>query len=767
MAKRHSSDFIDIVGLFRQYLSKWYLFVISVIVCGGLAYFFTTINHPTYAVRANVLITTENQTPSAGDAMGSAMSMLFGSDAYVEDEIFLVSSHSLYREVARDLRLNVQQKVRLGFLNTVLAYPEYPIEITAPAGMYDTLRTAINFKLKVNKEGRADIRAKIKRSTVAELDDVTFPCTVNTPLGEFTFATTEYFVPGEKLTTTIFVNGYDAAAELLDEDVHAEIASKRSNVIALSIDTKNPDFGKAVLNEILEKYNQRGIVEKRKQTARTGDFIESRLVLLADDLAKSDSEVQTFKQSLGILDPYSEGRYQIEKRGEVEAKLIEARTVKEVMDLTEDFLSDPENAYSMVPMLVDSDNMANLIKDYNMVVLERNELLGSARPDNAALQLVTQRLDKMRNNISSSLKRLRNSQSVIVKDLERELGAVEDQMTQMPEYERKFADIYRQNRVKNELYVYLLQRREENSLMMANAQPKGQVIDEAYTLSEPLGMGKKAILLIGLLLGLCLPPLYLYCRKLIHNRFETRQDVERVTDVPILGEMCIDNSGRRLIVSADDTSSAAELFRLMRINLLFVLNNANDKVVLVTSTSSGEGKSYISINLAASLVLMGKKVLSVGMDIRNPRLAEYLEMSPRFGLTQYLSSSQITLDQIINPVPDVPGLDVIVAGPVPPNPAELLISPKVDEMFQTLRDRYDYIIVDTAPIGLVSDTFTLDRVADAAIYVCRANYTSLNDLQLVNDIYEQHRLKKLSIVVNGTAAKKTYGYGQKKHSSKN
>ncbi len=197
----------------------------------------------------------------------------------------------------------------------------------------------------------------------------------------------------------------------------------------------------------------------------------------------------------------------------------------------------------------------------------------------------------------------------------------------------------------------------------------------------------------------------------------------------------------------------------MRSNLTFILNDPRDKVVLMTSSTSGEGKSFISINLAASLALLGKKVLLVGLDIRKPRLAEYLGLSPKFGITQYLSSDSIELKQIISHIPDAPGLDAICAGPVPPNPAELLSSQKVDRLFAELRTMYDYVIVDTAPIGLVSDTFTLDRIADAAIYVCRVNHTPLSDLQLVNEIHEQRRLKKLSLVINGSAAHKRYGYG--------
>lgn len=378
------------------------------------------------------------------------------------------------------------------------------------------------------------------------------------------------------------------------------------------------------------------------------------------------------------------------------------------------------------------------------------------------LRTLEQRIDLQRANIAGAVTNALRQQDATIADLRREINIIDNSMEQLPNTEREFLNLRRQQQVKAQLYMFLLQRREENSMLMANAVPKGQIIDQAYTIGRPLGMGTKAILLIAFFLGLCIPPCLLYLRRLTHNRFETRQEVERITDVPIIGEMCTDRSGRSMVVSSDDTSATAELFRLMRSNMLFILNDPKDKVVLLTSSTSGEGKSFISINLAASLALLNKRVLLVGLDIRKPRLAEYLGIAPQFGVTQYLSSSAISLEQIISPVPGVQGLDAICAGPIPPNPAELLLSDKVDAMFAELRSRYDYIIVDTAPIGLVSDTFTLDRIADAAIYVCRANYTSVNDLMAVNDIFEQHRLKKLSLVINGSAANKTYGYGKTK-----
>ncbi|MDE6269521.1 MAG: polysaccharide biosynthesis tyrosine autokinase, partial [Muribaculaceae bacterium] len=335
-------------------------------------------------------------------------------------------------------------------------------------------------------------------------------------------------------------------------------------------------------------------------------------------------------------------------------------------------------------------------------------------------------------------------------------------LSNVPGQERTSIDKERQRKIKQEIYLFLLQRQEENAIMLANATPKGIIVDEAYTLNEPIGMSKKLVLVICLLLGLLMPPVALYLRKIILNRVETRSDVERATDVPILGEISISRSGKHLVVDKAETSSTAELFRLMRSNLLFVITPPQEKVVLVTSSIPGEGKSFIATNLAASLAILGKRVLLMGMDVRKPRLAERLNIDPRFGLTQYLAGNDIPLDKLIEHVPGCENLDVIVSGPVPPNPSELLTSNRLDKLMDELRAMYDFIIVDTAPVGRVSDTFSLNRIADASIFVVRLGHGSLSDLKVAEEIYQNKRLNKMSLAINGAPARRAYGYGEKK-----
>ena len=755
MAKK-KSDFIDIKAILREYASKWYWFVISIAVCGALGFVYAKIKKPVYAVNANVII---SQDDKGGMAALGSLGDLFGSKNKVDDEIFVISSHSVYRDVARDLGINKKHYVKGGFLRTNFSYPEFPVDVIFTPSIADTLRKSLIFKIKIDKDGLADITAKAGKEEIADVSGAKLPATLTTDYGVFIVDTTAAYVPGKQLKSNVTIAGYDLAAEKLSKEVAASIASKRSNAIRLGIKTINPQYGSDVLNQVIERYNLRGIAEKNLQAQKTAKFIDERLAIITGDLNEAESTIQQYKEERGIIDVRAEAQYQTGKQHSYEAALVNAETQAEVVKMTGEFISDPANAYALIPMTVDNKSLQDGIKLYNETVLKRMEIAATAKPGNRALTQIDAQIDAMRDNIATSVRRTYDNMQVGIRDMRRQVNSASGQLGNVPRQEREFLNMKRQQEVKQQLYLFLLEKREETAMMLANAVPKGLIVDEAYTLTEPVSMSKKMILLIALFIGLCLPPLVLYLRKVLRTKFDTKDEVEDVIDVPIIGEICQDRTGNSLVVSATDTSSTTELFRLMRSNLLFVLGDRNEKVIMVTSTTSGEGKSFISINLAATLSLLDKKVLIIGMDIRKPRLAEYFDIHPRFGLTQYLASDQITLDSLIVNDPRIPSLDIITAGPIPPNPAELLTSKKLDAMMAELRERYDYIIIDSAPVGMVSDTFTLDRLADATVYVVRANYTSRSDLRFIEEIYRDHRLKKLTVAVNGTATRRGYGYG--------
>lgn len=756
MAKNSTSDFFDVNALIKTYISKWYWFAISVIFCLVLAFLFCRIYQRPMAIRANVLIQQEDSNPMADlGGMGS----LFGSKGFVEDEVFVIASHSLFSNVAKELGINKMHYVSDGFLKSHLAFPEFPVDVVAP-GIADTLMSTIVFKVKINDKGLADIKAKVKRDVIGEAEDVTLPARLHTDYGDFTIVTTPEYVKGKSLKTTISFTGYDVAAEDLDKEIMAYRGSKKSNVISLALNTPNADYGTAVLNKIIEKYNERGINEKNLQGEKTAAFLEDRVGLLSKELNESESAIQRYKEQNRIVDVAAEANYQSTKKGQMESAVFNTEKEIALLKLTREFLADSLNYTELIPASVANGGVQSGINTYNSMVFKRLELTQNAKQNSYALRQLTKQMDLVRANLLvSSDKALENAELSLSK-LKSEQSSIAGKLGNIPTQEREYINMKRQQEIKQQIYLFLLQKQEENAMLLANSVPKGQIIDEAFSLSEPLGLSKKVILLMALVLGFLFPPMLLYIRSLVRSKFETKEEVERRISAPVLGEMCVDRSGRNLVVSATDTSSATELFRLIRTNLQFMLGGENDKVVLMTSTRSGEGKSFISLNLAATLSLLeGRRVLLVGMDIRNPQLANYLGINPPMGLTNYLSASNVSLESIIQPVPGVADCDVIVAGPIPPNPAELLASKKVDELFAKLRTMYDYIVIDSAPVGMVSDTFSLDRVADATVYVTRVNYSTVSDLRFVEDIYTNNRLKKLSVVVNGTTSKKGYGYG--------
>lgn len=761
MAQKKQSDIINLRPLFKLYLSKWYLFVISVFCCLVLAFLFNRIRMEKFGVRANLLIQQEDQNPLASAAGG--LSGLFGASGQVDDEIFVLSSHSLYRDVVRDLGLNRTHFVKEGFLLKSLAYPDYPIDVLPSAGIADTLKVAVIFRVQVAEDGTSKVRIKGPHSYKETYKDIKLPHTFDTPWGEFTVEQTQFFPKGEELTSNILVTGYHAAAEDLAENIFTTIANKRSNVIEMGYDTPNPTMGEMILQDVIDKYNERGIHEKNAQGQKTADFIDERLALLSADLDDAESAYQHYKENQGIVDVYNEVKYQTTKRGEVEQSLIEAETQLEIIRMTRDFISNPANKYEIIPMTLDNEAIQASISGYNSMLIQRHDYLRTVNPDNTALVRLTDRIDATRNSITSSVNHAYTNAQVVVRDLRKQMADADSRLGSAPRQERDVTDLRRQLEVKQQLFVFLRKHQEENAMLLANAVPKGIVVDAPYTLKDPLGISKKVLFLLAFMLGLCLPPIYLWLLKIIRNRVESREEIQQRTSAPILGEMCVDNSGRSLVVGPTDTSSATELFRLMRANLLFVFNDAGDKVVLTTSTNSGEGKTFVSINLAASLALLGKKVLLVGMDIRAPKIGSYLNVHQRKGLTNYLSDQSMTVEEIIekSPIADLPQMDIVTAGPVPPNPSELLASRRVDELFSQLRTMYDFIVVDSAPVGMVSDTFSLNRISDATIYVTRLNVTSNDDIATLDEIYTDSRLKKLSVVINGVKGKRTYGYGNK------
>ena len=443
-------------------------------------------------------------------------------------------------------------------------------------------------------------------------------------------------------------------------------------------------------------------------------------------------------------------------------KQIEIEAQNQMVEIIENFLRQEKNRYSLIPFnpSLSDEAAATAIQQYNTLVLKRMEIAFSAKGDNKSLAILDEQIDATRNNVLSTLKSIRESLTVSQKTLLDQEDKFGERIKNMPTQEREFIDMQRQQLIKQELFLFLLQKREENALNQSMATPKSTIVNAAYNLSEPISTPKIITLFVGLLIGAILPIIYLYLKDLLRTKFSNRNELEALTSLPVLGEICTHKNKDHIVIREGENSSIAELFRLIRNNIQFVLNNKDEKVILVTSSISGEGKSFISSNLAISMALLGKRVLLIGMDIRNPQLGSYLNIRSPKGLTNYLADTSVSISDITLSSAIQKGMDIILAGPVPPNPSELLLSNRVDELFGQLREIYDYIIIDSAPVSMVADTFSLTRIADTTVYVCRANYTKKEYIRYVNRIAAEKRLGKVSIILNGTEAQQGYGYGK-------
>lgn len=758
--KKQQTEFIDVRGTLLLWWSKWYWFAISAFVCLSLAFIYATVKKPVYLVKSNILIAQDDSNIMSG--MGG-FGQLFGTSGYVDDEVFVVSSHTVLRDVVKDLKLNKSCVVKEGLLKSREYFKKYPVDIVTDTDIADTLSVSLKFNLKVDEDGVASVEVKdSQKDVVADLENQKFPITVETKYGVFTIKKTADYKEGESLKAKLYFSGYDDAAESLKEDLDIYIASKKSNVIQIEMETTDVDKAKLILNDIVKYYNVRGVEQRSEQSRLTLDFLDSRIQIIAQDLTDSEADVEGYKKNQGIVDVATEATYQTTKKGKFEGELVQAEIDLNIMQMTKEFLADSKNKYELIPTTVSDETVKAGIINYNELVLSRMNLVRTAKEGNIALSKMNDRIDALRANINTSLDRAIAQQNKVISDMRLQLGVTDSRLGNIPTQERQYRDIKRKQTIKEQLYLFLMQRREDTALMIANTTPKGVIVDKAFSLSEPITMKKRMILLLAFVFSLILPPLILVIKKVLRNKFDTKDELKKLTDIPVIGEICKDNTGDNIVVKQGSVSTVAELFRAVRSNLQqFFLSGEDDKVVLMTSTVSGEGKSFVSVNLAQTLAITNNdlKVLLVGMDIRKPRIAEYLSISSSKGLTDYVARTGMNLDDVIQKNPNGLAFDVITSGPIPPNPAELLLSQRVDDMFAELRKRYDYIVVDTAPVGLVSDTLTLSRIGDATIYVCRANYTTKTDIQYANSIYEEGRLKKMSIILNDTIVRKGYGYG--------
>ena len=545
--------------------------------------------------------------------------------------------------------------------------------------------------------------------------------------------------------------------------------SKTTSVAVISLKNSSLQRGQDFINQLLEMYNRNTNNDKNEIAQKTAEFIDERIGIISKELGSTEANLESFKRDAGITDLTSEAQIALAGNAEYEKKSVENRTQISLVNDLRKYLRG--NEYEVLPSNVGLQDAALIgaIERYNEMLIERKRLLRTSTENNPTIVNLDTSIRAMKANVQATLEGTLQGLMITKESLDREASRYSRRISNAPGQERAYVSIARQQEIKAGLYLMLLQKREENAIALAATANNAKIIDEAIADDIPVSPKRSMIYLIALMLGVGIPVGIIYLIELTKFKIEGRADVEKLTSVPVVGDIPLtdeknDKNGS-IAVFENKNNLMSETFRNIRTNLQFMLNN-DQKVILVTSTVSGEGKSFVSSNLAISLSLLGKKVVIVGLDIRKPGLNKVFQLSNKErGITQYLSNPETDLMELVQPSDVNKNLFILPGGTVPPNPTELLARNGLDKAIETLKKNFDYVILDTAPIGMVTDTLLIGRIADLSVYVCRADYTHKAEYTLINELSFEKKLPNLCTVINGVDLKKRkygyyYGYGK-------
>ena len=769
-----SEEQINIQEILFRYLIHWPWFVVSVIVCVALAWGYLRLTTPVYNISATVLIKDEKK--GGGANMSSELEKMglngfVSSSSNIENEIEVLKSRTLAREVVSSLGLFVTYMDEDKFPNKEL-YRTSPVLVSLTPQEADRLPQTMEIDMLLQPAGAMDVQVKVgKKEYRKHLEKL--PAVFPTDEGTVAFFANNDTLSSlrpESVTTerhiTAYINRPFAVAKGYAGSLSITPTSKATSVVTVSLKNSNTQRGKDYIDKLLEMYNINANNDKNEVAQRTAEFIDERIDIISKELGSTERDLENFKRSAGITDLTSEAQIALTGNVEYEKKRVENQTqINLVMDLKK-YLQG--SGYEVLPANVGLQDagVAGAIDRYNEMVAERKRLLRTSTESNPAIVNLTTSIRAMRSNIQTTLDATLKGLEITKADLIREASRYSRRISDAPTQERQFVSIARQQEIKSGLYLMLLQKREENAIVLAAIANNAKIIDEAQADSTPISPKRMTIFLAALVFGIGIPVGVIYLIGLTKFKIEGRADVEKLTSLPVVGDIPLaDEKTGAIAVFENQNNLMSETFRNVRTNLQFMLENGKN-VILVTSTVSGEGKSFISANLAISLSLLGKKVVIVGLDIRKPGLNKVFNLPKKeYGITQFLTNSTVNLMDLVHHSDINKNLYILPGGTVPPNPTELLARDGLEKAVEILRKNFDYVILDTAPVGMVTDTLLIGRVADLSVYVCRADYTRKNEYTLINELIDGNKLPNLCTVINGLDLKKKkygyyYGYGK-------
>ena len=765
MGATQPEEEVNIQELLFRYLIHWPWFVASVLFCVVCAFGYLKIATPVYNVSATVLIKDEDKgggTTMASELGKMGLGGMMNTKSNVENEVEVLKSKSLALEVVELLNLYVSYWNEDSWMSKEL-YRTSPVLVSLTSQEADQLNKPMKVKMKLLDSGKMDVEIEVGEKKYKKHIDK-LPAVFPTDDGTVAFLINSDTLVSkwneiQKITAVIekpmaVAKGYSGALSIAP-------TSKTTSVVNISLKNSSTQRGKDFINKLIEVYNINTNNDKNEVAQKTAEFIDERIAIISKELGSTEQDLETFKRTAGITDLKSEAEIALSGNAEYEKRRVENQTQISLVKDLQRYLQG--NDYEVLPSNVGLKDaaLATAIAKYNEMLMERNRLLRTSTENNPTIINLTSSIHAMRANVVASMDATLKGLQITKADLQREAKRFSQRISDAPTQERQFVSIARQQEIKAGLYLMLLQKREENAITLAATANNAKIIDAAIPDEAPVAPKKMMFLMMSFVFGMGIPVLVIYLISLTKVTIEGRADVEKLTTLPVIGDIPVADGlkGSSVAVFENQNNLMSETFRGIRTNLQFLLEEGQ-KVVLVTSTVSGEGKSFVSANTAISLSLLGKKVVIVGLDIRKPGLNKVFNLSTKEqGITQFLTDPKLNIMDLVQQSDVNSNLFILPGGAVPPNPTELLARKGLEEAVEQLKQHFDYIVLDTAPVGMVTDTQLISRVADLTVYVCRADYTRKSEFTLVNELDSTNKLPRISIVINGLDLnKKKYGY---------
>ena len=759
-----------------KYLIYWPWFVASVLVCVVAVFIYLRYQTPVYNVSASVLIKEDDPRTRAMQANSGALEALqsmggLSMTSSFDNEVEILKSRTLIQKAVTRLGLYISTVENRSFGYDLPLYKNAPVQVYLTPEEAGKLEGGARLKMTYTPEGKLSVQAEYMLNREEQSEEKTFdalPAVLPTPVGVFSFTKNDSVpAPAKEIKLITYISSPVAVAKGYAGALSVDPTSKTTTIAKINFQNSHKQRAVDFIKTLVAFYNQDANDEKNEVAQKTADFIEDRIAIINRELGTTESQLADFKQKSGLTDLTTDAQLALQENSKYEQLRIENQTQIRLVEFLCDYIHNPANADEVIPANVglQDQNLSSVIDQYNTMIIERKRLLRTSSENNPAVINMKTGIEAMRHSVQTTVASVLEGLHITKGNLDRQASKFEGRISKAPQQEKEFLTIARQQEIKAQLYIMLLQKREENAITLAATATNGRIIEQALPDNAPVAPKKKMFLLVALVLGLGIPIGIIFLIDLLKYKIENAEDIQKLTTVPLIAELphCQKPAQGAIVVRENHNDIMEETFRGLRTNLMFMMESG-EKVIMVSSTQPGEGKSFVAGNLAVSLALLGKKTLIVGMDIRKPGLNKVFNLSHREkGLTHYLSDPEHTdLFALVQPSGIHTNLDILPGGAVPPNPTELVARPVLDHAIAQLKERYDYIILDTAPIGIVADSVIVSRVADLCLYVCRAEVTPKVAFQYINELKNDRKFAKLATVLNDidmTKRKNSYGYG--------